>query len=129
MKYFALIAMSILSFLTGCSRSGPVEGGLYYIQNENSAYSVLKVLKVDDGGVHVRLYSNQFSMPPAKIDESTLYLAGINAKPNESLGMGHAPLSKRTFEAWHATFFQQSSVKDDELEGYKMWLEAKGGYF
>ena len=121
--------MSILSILTGCSNSSPKEGGLYYTHHENGPYSVLKILKIDDEGVHVRLYSNQYSTPPTKIDESTLYLAGIDAKPNESLGMGHAPLSRKTFEAWHATFFQQSSVKEDELDGYKMWLEAKGGYF
>jgi hypothetical protein len=126
-----LIAMSLLSFLLGCSQSGPklVEGGLYYTQNENGSYSVLKILKLDDGGVHVRLYSNQFSTPPAKVDESILYMVGVDRKPNETLGMGHAPISKQSFVGWKAVLFQQSAVKDDELEGYKMWLEAKGGYF
>jgi len=123
------MAMSILSFLTGCSNSEPKEGGLYYIHNENSSYSVLKILKIDEGGVHVRLYSNQYAAPPDKIDESTLYMAGLNRKANEGLGMGHAPLSKKTFKGWHAIFIQQSSVKQEELEGYNIWLEDKGGYF
>ena len=128
---FLLLTMSLLSFLFGCSQSGSkrVEGGLYYTQNENGSYSVLKILKLDDGGVHVRLYSNQFPTPPAKVDESTLYMAGVDRKPTETLGMGHAPISKRSFEGWKAVFFQQSTVKDEELEGYKMWLDAKGGYF
>ena len=56
-------------------------------------------------------------------------MAGMDRKPNEGLGMGHMPLSKKTFDAWHATFFQQSTVKETELHGYKMWLDAKGGYF
>ena len=123
------LAMSLLSILFGCSRSKLVEGGLYYTQNENASYSVLKILKLDDQGVHVRLYSNQFSSPPTKVDESALYMAGVDHKPNETLGMGHVPLSKKSFAGWKATFFQQSTVKDEELEGYKMWLEAKGGYF
>jgi hypothetical protein len=124
--------MSFIAALLGCSQSKSVkvvEGGFYSLQNENGSYSVLKVLKVDDGGVHVRVYSNQFPSQPAKIDENSLYMAGADHKPNETLGMGHAPLSKKSFEAWQTTFVQQSAVKENELEGYKMWLEAKGGYF
>jgi hypothetical protein len=123
--------MGLLSFLLGCSQSssGLVEGGFYYTRNDNGSYSVMKILKLDDGGVHVRLYSNQFPSPPSQVDESTLYMAGVDRKPNETLGMGHAPVSKKSFAGWKAIFFQQSAVKDDELEGYKMWLEAKGGYF
>jgi hypothetical protein len=128
---FSLFTMGLLSFLLGCSQSGSklVEGGLYYAQNDNGSYSVMKILKLDDAGVHVRLYSNQFPTPPAKVDESTLYMVGVDRKPNETLGMGHAPISKRSFTGWKAVFFQQSAVKEDELEGYKIWLEAKGGYF
>jgi hypothetical protein len=73
--------------------------------------------------------ATKFPTPPAKVDESTLYMVGVDRKPNQTLGMGHAPISKRSFAGWKATFFQQSTVKDDELEGYKMWLEARGGYF
>jgi hypothetical protein len=127
----AILAMSFLSFLLGCSPSKQaelMEGGLYYTQKGGS-YSVLKILKVDDWGVHVRLYSNQFDAPPSKVDESVLYMAGVDHKPTETLGMGHLPLSKKSFDGWNATFFQQSTVKDEELEGYKTWLEAKGGYF
>jgi hypothetical protein len=124
-----LLTMGVLSFLFGCSREKLVEGGLYYTPAETGGYSVLKILKVDDGGVHVRLYSNPFAEPPKKIEESTLYLAGMDRKPGESLGMGHAPISKKSFEGWKAVFVQQSAVKEEELEGYKMWLEAKGGYF
>jgi hypothetical protein len=125
----AILTMSLLSILFGCSRTKLSEGGLYYTKTENGAYSVLKILKLDEQGVHVRLYSNQFPSPPSKVDEATLFMAGVDHKPNETLGMGHAPLSKKSFEGWKATFFQQSTVKEEELEGYKMWAEAKGGYF
>ncbi|HVZ18262.1 MAG TPA: hypothetical protein VG897_14165 [Terriglobales bacterium] len=124
-----LLAMGLLTFLLGCSRHQLVEGGLYYTSGENGGFSLLKILKLDGGGVHVRLYSNHFVAPPTKVDESTLYMAGMDRKPGEQLGMGHAPISKRSFAAWKAVFIQQSTVKEVELEGYKMWLEAKGGYF
>ena len=106
------------------------EGGLYYVRNpEDGSYGVLKVLKQDEGGVHLRQYSNQYPTPPAAVDEATLYILGMERRPEEKLGMGHLPISKKSFVGWKATFFQQSSVSQVELEGYKMWLDAKGGYF
>jgi hypothetical protein len=124
-----LFAMGFLAFLFGCSRQQLSEGGLYYTPAENGGYSVLKILKLDEGGVHLRLYSNNFAAPPRTIDEDALYMAGIDRKPGEELGMGHAPISKKSFAGWKAVFAQQSSVEDEELEGYKIWLEADAGYF
>jgi hypothetical protein len=123
------IAMSVFSILFGCSQSKAIEGGLYYNQNKDGTYSVLKILKIDDRGVHVKLYSNQYPTPPTNVDEETLYMAGINSKPNETLGMEHLPLSNKSYQNLKATLFQQSTVKDEDLEGYKMWLSDKGGYF
>jgi hypothetical protein len=90
---------------------------------------VLKVLKLDEGGVHVEVFSNHYDKPPSIVSESTLYIAGLKAKTGESMGMGHVPLSRKTFDSWKPIFFQQSSVKDEELDGYRYWLEDKGGYF
>jgi hypothetical protein len=56
-------------------------------------------------------------------------MAGIDREPNEAIAMGHAPISKQSFSAWRTIFVQQSSVSPDELEGYQIWLEARGGYF
>jgi hypothetical protein len=124
-----VLTIGLLSIIISRSRTKLSEGSLYYFPNENGSYSVLKILKLDDQGVHVRIFSNQFSSPPSKVDESALFMAGVDHKPNETLGMGHTPLSKKSFEGWKTTFFQQSTVKEEELEGYRMWAEAKGGYF
>ena len=104
-------------------------GGLYVTQQENGSYQALKILKIDEHGVHLRLYSNTFSQLPQSIEESTLYLAGIGRKPGEPMGMGHLPVSGDSFEAWHAHFIQQSTVSPDELDGYEIWKESEGGYF
>ena len=134
MKAFLRITVCImalaLSALVGCSKpTGAKDGGLYYFKNDNGTYSVLKILKTESGGVHARIYSNQFDSPPTKVDESTLFMAGINHKPTETLGIADAPLSAKSYENYKATFFQQSTVTDQELEGYKTWKKAGGSYF
>jgi hypothetical protein len=75
------------------------------------------------------MYSNQFDSIPDSIDETFLYMAGIDREPHERLGMGHAPISHQSFSTWGAVFVQQSSVTPEELEGYEMWKEGSGGYF
>ena len=105
------------------------EGGLYSHLDEDGRYGVLKILKIDDGGVHLRLYSNRFAEHPASVDESKLFMAGINEQPPQPLGMGHIPVSRRSFATWQIRPIQMSSVSDEELDGYRMWEEANGGYF
>jgi hypothetical protein len=105
------------------------EGGLYSTPQEDGSFSVLKILKTDDGGVHVRIYSNRFDEHPGDVDAGTLYMAGLNKKPDEAMGMGHLPVSYATFEAWRPEYIKTVAVGDDELEGYDMWFDAKGGYF
>lgn len=123
------ILMSILSAFACTSKGELIEGGIYSTPQEGGKYTVLKILKVDEVGVHVRTYSNVYTEHPKRIDESTLYMAGMHKKPNEPLGMGHAPISKKSFSTWRIMFVQQSSVAESELEGYNMWKEAGGGYF
>lgn len=131
---------NVLSALFGTSRhkaAAPkirhggewVEGGLYAVPRENGAYSVLKLLKHDAHGVHVRCYSNVHATRPASVDESTLYMAGVDKRDDEPLGMGHLPISHASFTGWGAIFIQASTVSSEELEGYEMWREAEGGYF
>lgn len=125
-----LLAMGIFwSLFAGSSKPKLSEGAIYSMPAEKGGYAIIKILKLDDHGVHVRLYSNNFSERPRRVDESSLYLAGIDRKLGETLGMGHAPISRKSFETWKAEFVQESNVSDEELEGYNMWKEAEGGYF
>ena len=121
----------LLSALTGCTSKtkGLKEGGFYSIKNDNGTYSVLKLLKVENAGVHVRIYSNQFDEVPTKVDETTLVMVGLNHKKTETLGIADQPMAGETFENLHATFVQQSTVSAAELEGYNTWKVANGKYF
>jgi|GEM_PF-1173688 len=119
-----------LCALAGCSKvAGAKDGGLYYFKNDNGTYSVLKILKSEGGGVHVKIYSNQFDSPPTQVDESKLYVAGVDHKANETLGAADLPLKPDAFANYKATFFQQGTVSLQELEGYNTWKKAGGQYF
>ena len=124
-----LTTKGLCSFLTGCFGKHVVEGGLYSFRAENGVFRVLKILKVDHIGVHVRSYSNRYDQAPSKIDESSLYMVGLDRRPEEALGAGHLPIPRLSFATWGARFVQQSIVTEDELDGYRMWREDEGGYF
>jgi hypothetical protein len=104
--------------------NGPVEGGLYTYPGKKR-YGILKVLKVEAEIVHVRIYKNKYETVPARIDPASLELGTIHDK--DGFGIGHLPLSYKTFASWHAQFLQQALVTQEELEGYEEWKESKGG--
>jgi hypothetical protein len=125
-----LFLLTAITSLFSCSGEPDfLEGGIYTTPRESGGFVILKILKIDDGGVHVRVYSNIYPTAPTQVDETSLYLAGMDRKPSEALGMGHLPLSHQSFKGWKAHFIQQAHVSKEELEGYQMWLEANGGYF
>ena len=123
------LLLGLLAFACGAGNAGYVQGGLYSVPGEGGKFTIVKILKVDRDGVHLRMYSNTFDQRPTDVDESKLYMAGMNHRPGEPMGMGHAPISKKSFSTWDAQLIKVVPVREQELEGYKMWLDAKGGYF
>lgn len=110
-------------------QSKPVDGALYATQDDDGRFSVIKVLRVDDGGVHIRQYSNSFHTPPVVLDSSTLFMAGLHREPGIKLGLGHTPVSHETFATWKLIFLKFEPTTPDELDGYEYWKEEGGGYF
>ncbi len=90
-------------------------------------YQAAKILMVDDHGVHIRLYSNCWPSPPERIDVSTLILDSEG--PGQALGIGHLPFTTKAFLAQGPVAFQQSTVTEEELDGYQIWQQDQGGYF
>jgi hypothetical protein len=129
MSKFVLLALMVVGACTSHPPDALIEGGLYSTPNDDGTYSVIKILKLDDRGVHVRVYSNSFSAHPDTLEEGALYMAGLTKGPNERLGMGHLPLSRSSFARWRPRFIKRVEVKPDELDGYREWLAGKGGYF
>jgi len=127
----AFVMALLLSALVGCnSKTGGLkEGGIYSFKNDNGTYSVLKILKVESAGVHVKIYSDQFDTPPTNVDESKLIIVGTDHKPNQTLGLADAPIKGEAFANYHATFIQQGTVTPKELEGYNTWKKGSGEYY
>lgn len=93
--------------------------------------AVAKLLHVDAGGVHVRLYSDRWAVCPPEVNPWALRLEPVNAEEpgGHPFGIGHLPLSRSAFLARRPIFNRLAMRGGEELEGYRMWREAKGGYF
>ena len=106
------------------------EGGLYAVQNEDGSFSVIKILVVDDVGVHIRAYSNRFPESPRDLNPDSLYITDGDRKPGDSLGIGHLPVMADTFASWKPTYLRQTTaITAEDMEGHQMWQQARGGYF
>jgi hypothetical protein len=114
--------------VAGCSGgNNMMEGGIYSIDNGDGKFGVVKILKLEPGIVHVRVYKNKFASRPTSVKVDDLSLGNI--KDKDGFGMGHLPISENDFKAWKAALLAKTEVKADELEGYKLWKESGGGVF
>lgn len=106
----------------------PVAGDLWSVLTEDGRYGVMNVLAVDEVGVHARLYAQRFKERPRSFDGVSLTTEPF--KPGEiPFSMGHVPLSNASFRGWEPQPIAPGTVDEDELEGFRMWQEAQGGYF
>jgi hypothetical protein len=102
----------------------PIEGGLY-VTCSSKAYGILKVLKVEEEIVHVRLYKNKYEEMPTRVAHGSLQLGSIDDK--DGFGIGHLPIGRETFASWQPQFLQHGLVEPEELDGYQTWKESHGG--
>lgn len=129
----AIILLSILVAVSGCSKEGSTSvapqsiqvGGLYATQDKDGSWRVTKVLALDEQAVHLRRYANTFREQPKDVDPAVLTLGGLNDPTG--FGIGHFPVVKEGFFKGKSVLIKVVPVKDDELEGYKMYLEAMNG--
>jgi hypothetical protein len=105
-------------------------GGLYAAQNKDHVFRIYKVLAVDPMAVHMRKYSNRFDACPAHLDpasfDNSMDMGSWLEKGTraEELPIGHFPLAHEGFWAMAPQLIQVEPVTDDELDGYRVWLEA-----
>jgi hypothetical protein len=97
-----------------------VVGGLYASKGDDGMFRISKVLATDDSAVHVRVYKNKFKGLPKSIDSSSLSLGGVGDP--DGFGIGHMPVAKTNWLASHV-FVKKETVREDELEGYRYYLE------
>jgi hypothetical protein len=98
------------------------EGDLCTFAAGDGTFRVAKVLKLEEGVVHVRVYANSFDEQPADVDTSVLTLGSVFE--DENFGLGHVPLASKDFAAWQPELIRNDPVQPEELEGYEIWREA-----
>jgi hypothetical protein len=135
-----LAAFASAGLLSGCATTKPElkaggldkselkAGGLYSIDDGEGAFRVVKILVVEDDAVHIAIYRDKFYARPAKIDPASLSFGSVD-KEEEGIGMMHLPLAREAFMRDRPVFISQTSVTEEELEGYRMWKEAGGEVF
>ncbi len=106
------------------AKSELFEGG-YYSIIDGDQFAIAKVLKIDPEIVHVRIYKEHFAQRPRSVDPGQLTLGSVF--DNEGFGMSHLPLSPASFMERQPFFITHSDVQPDELKGYEVWKEVKGG--
>ena len=120
---FIAIALIIVATIAACTKSQDsiVVGGLYASKGDDGIFRVSKVLAVDETAVHVRIYRNRFPSLPQNLDSSVLSLGKLGDA--EGFGVGHAPIAKDGWLAKHV-FLKKEPVREEELDGYKIYLDA-----
>ena len=121
--------VGVLAALFGCGRAAPPEkaGALYSVDDGEGWFRVATVLVVEGEGVHIRLYKNRFTTRADKVEFSSLTLGSVHDA--DGFGMGHLPLTHRAFRAWQPVFLAENLVAEGELDGYRAWKDAKGGFW
>ena len=110
-------------------------GAFYSIAgSESGTFQVIKVLALDEFGVHVRLYGNAFSRRPVTVAPELLDTAPFFSMAPEDmdrvwpLSVGHLPLLASTFIGMHPVYITHEALDDDELDDYRDWKASGGGY-
>lgn len=122
------------------SEREPLVGALFSVSLQamgidGLGFGIVKLLRQQFRGVHVRVYSNTFVERPERIGEAELESRPIptdasgDRPPTAPLAIGHVPLGHATFQAWQPVFVATALVQPDELVGYEMWKFEKGGFF
>lgn len=105
-------------------------GDLASVATGDGEYGVVKLLATDAVGVHVRLYQQRFPDRPGVVDPTTLSLGASMFDQDVPFSIGHIPLRHEAFADWQPILLARGiGVEERELQGYRGWEEAEGGYF
>jgi hypothetical protein len=94
----------------------------------DGTYNVAKILVVDEGGLHVRVYAELFEDRPSYVPDD---LEVGSPYDGGAFGVGHIPVTVAQFERWEPQHITDQDVDDSELDGYRHWRDEASdtGYF
>jgi len=123
MKIKTIIGLMGLLSIFGCSTTTYKPGDIYSIDDGKGKIGIVKVLVVEPGVIHLRIYKNKFNNRPKTIEIKELSLGRLGDK--DGFGMGHIPLDIDGFKNWKPELITSDKVTEDELEGYNIWKESQ----
>ena len=100
-------------------------GQLVAVREPDGRFVVMKILAADADTIHVRLYAERFAEQPRAEDLGELTLGSFGG--GAPFSIGHMPLSPEGFAEDNPVLIGERGVTDDELEGYRIWLEEDFG--
>jgi hypothetical protein len=99
------------------------------VLTEDGQFGAMKVLAIDDEGIHVRLYVQRFKDRPQASDLHDLSTKSVLSEHGNPFSFGHMPFSHSSFSSWEPQAVGSAPVTEEELKGYRMWQQANGSYF
>ena len=94
-------------------------GNLCAVEWNEGDFRAVKILAMEDGFVHVRLYADKFVERPFQVDPAQLEL-GMSHK---SFGIPHLPVSAEDFVGWLPGVIGHEAVQPEELAAYELWRQ------
>ena len=71
------------------------------------------------------VYKEKFKWRPDRADTTHLSLGTIH--DSDGFGVGHLPLLEGEFGLWEPVIIRREEVSVEELDGYDIWKESRGG--
>ena len=107
------------TLILGCSTQAYNPGDIYSVADGDGRFGVVKVLAIDPGVIHLRIYRNKFDNRPETLDTKQLSLGRLGDEGG--FGIGHLPIDVNGFTDWSPEFMVNDGVTPEELEGYYIW--------
>lgn len=101
-------------------------GDICSIKSGESAFGIIKILVIDQHVLHVRKYKNRFPERPYDVNLAMLCIGTVNDP--DGLGVAHLAVSASGFATWMPARIGKQEVTDEDLEGYRCWLEDQNAF-
>ena len=86
----------------------------------DGTFNVAKVLAVDDRGLHVRVYAEQFAARPTQVPE---VLEVGSPYDGAAFGVGHIPVTVAQWERWEPELLGTAPLEEDDLVDLHRWQQ------
>ncbi len=121
----ATIGLAII-VLTGCSRPSATDllvGGIYSVTSGKNEFSVVKIIALKEGVVHIRIYKDTYQDRPKTLDPNAL-TPGPMHDGKGPFSLGSLPFHLSKFLDRKPHFIIQTEVTANEQNHPTHWEQA-----